>query len=93
MNKNYEIELELRDNLNECESTEILDYMKTWSEKFGVNSEDGRIYFKKNPVDQGDEFGSVSFFYALLLDKKEFFKTLKYSDYVHGEFDVAVEGK
>lgn len=89
MRKDFEVELELKDDLSESDRVEILEYMKEWAGRFGVVSKDGKIYFKENPEHRGDEFGSVSFFYAQLLDKKEFFKILKYSDYANGEFDVA----
>lgn len=91
MKDNFKVILEIKDNLSDFQRREILKFIKTWSDKFFLFFPDGVVYVRKDAdkVNLGDEFGSA-FFYAVMLDKKEFFKKLEYYDFVAKEFDYAV---
>ncbi len=76
--KNLKVILELKDNLNEKQKQEAIEYIEKWKNKFDIEKVDSITYCKKgNNLKYEDDFGSVTFFYGLLIRKKEYLKKLE----------------
>ncbi len=76
--KNLKVIMKLRDDLDENERIEAVNYVNKWKEKFDIENLDDETYCKAgNNLKYNDDFGSVSFFYAILGEKKKYFSKLE----------------
>ncbi len=76
--KNLKVIFELKDDLNEQDKKEAIEYIEKWKEKFNIEQLDENTYCRKGDnKNYSDDFGDVTFFFFQLEDIKDNFKKLE----------------
>ncbi len=89
--KNFKVIFELRDDLEEKEKKEAIEYIEKWKNKFNIEQLDENTYCRKGDnKNYSDDFGDISGFYVVLSQKKEIFKKLETIKVSTGKKYVAV---
>lgn len=87
----YQVIMELREDLTDAQLDYIKNYIANWQEAYSIiNIKDNIFCLNGSNHDKSHQFGSMSFFYATMLEKKEYMQKLEYYDFVDEEFDYAV---
>ncbi len=72
--KNLKVIMKLRDDLDENERIEAVNYVNKWKEKFDIECLDNETYCKiGNNLTYNDDFGSVTFFYSMMRRVKKYY--------------------